>query len=251
MLNYTISKNGKQPLVLLHGFMEDNTIWSDMENSLSENFQLIKIDLPGHGKSDVISEIQTMDMMADEVKKVVDHLNIKDIHLLGHSMGGYTTLAFAEKYPELLKSISLFFSSTLADNDEKKDIRRRSIDVIDKNYSLFVNNSIPNLFSENEKDILKDKINLAKEIALRTNTEGVKASQLGMAERHDKTKILLEFNSKILIIAGKHDNAVKTETFFQHIPNRHNIKTYVLDCGHNGHWEKPSICSEIINTELL
>ncbi len=251
MLNYEISKNAKEPLVLLHGFMENNTIWEDMEESLSDQFQLIKIDLPGHGKSEVLGEIHTMNLMAEEVKKVIDHLQFSKVHLLGHSMGGYTALAFAELYPENLKSLSLFFSSTLEDNDEKKDIRRRSIEIINRNYPSFVDNSIANLFSENERDILRDKIELAKKIAVETNTEGVKASQLGMAERPNRTKILLEFNLPILIIAGKHDNAVKTETFFEHIPNRKNIKTYILDCGHNGHWEKPIICSSIINTELL
>lgn len=251
MLNYEISKNGKEPLVLLHGFMENNTIWEDMEESLSDQFQLIKIDLPGHGKSEVLGEIHTMNLMAEEVKKVIDHLQFSKVHLLGHSMGGYTALAFAELYPENLKSLSLFFSSTLEDNDEKKDIRRRSIEIINRNYPSFVDNSIANLFSENERDILRDKIELAKKIAVETNTEGIKASQLGMAERPNRTKILLEFNLPILIIAGKHDNAVKTETFFEHIPNRKNIKTYILDCGHNGHWEKPIICSSIINTELL
>ena len=251
MLNYEISKNGKEPLILLHGFMENNTIWEDMEESLSDQFQLIKIDLPGHGKSEVLGEIHTMNLMAEEVKKVIDHLQFSKVHLLGHSMGGYTALAFAELYPENLTSLSLFFSSTLEDNDEKKDIRRRSIEIIDRNYTSFVDNSIANLFSENERDILRDKIELAKKIAVETNTEGVKASQLGMAERPNRTKILLEFNLPILIIAGKHDNAIKTETFFEHIPNRKNIKTYILDCGHNGHWEKPIICSSIINTELL
>ena len=251
MLNYEISKNGKEPLVLLHGFMENNTIWEDMEESLSDQFQLIKIDLPGHGKSEVLGEIHTMNLMAEEVKKVIDHLQLSKVHLLGHSMGGYTALAFAELYPENLKSLSLFFSSTLEDNDDKKDIRRRSIEIINRNYPSFVDNSIANLFSENERDILRDKIELAKKIAVETNTEGIKASQLGMAERPNRTKILLEFNLPILIIAGKHDNAVKTETFFEHIPNRKNIKTYILDCGHNGHWEKPIICSSIINTELL
>ena len=72
-----------------------------------------------------------------------------------------------------------------------------------------------------------------------------------MAERPDQTKVLENFQDRILIIAGKHDNAVKTETFFQHIPDNTNIKTYMLDCGHNGHWEKPEICATIINTELL
>ncbi|MGC4129178.1 MAG: alpha/beta hydrolase [Bergeyella sp.] len=251
MLYFEAQQGGKEPFVLLHGFMENLSIWNDMEKDLSKDFSLLKIDLPGHGNSDVLADVQTMEMMAEEVKKVLDCQNLSKVHLLGHSMGGYVSLAFAEKYPELLKSITLFFSTSLADNDEKKDIRRRSIEVIDQNFSFFVSNSIPNLFSENEKDILEEKINFAKEIALKTNIQGVKASQLGMVERPDRTHILKNFEGKILIIAGKHDNAVKTSDFIRHIPDRTNIKTYILDCGHNGQWEKPEICAAIINTELL
>ena len=117
MLNYEISGSGKEHLVLLHGFMENLTIWEDMAVHLSEKFTLIKIDLPGHGLSKVYSEIHLMEFMASEVKKVTDSLNIGQFHLLGHSMGGYTTLAFTEKFPEVLKSITLFFSSYFADDE--------------------------------------------------------------------------------------------------------------------------------------
>ena len=92
---------------------------------------------------------------------------------------------------------------------------------------------------------------MAKNIAKSTDKEGVKAAQLGMAERPDRTEILENLDAKILIIAGKYDNAVKTENLLKIIPEKTNIKTYVLDCGHNGHWEIPTICAEIINTELL
>lgn len=251
MLNYEISGNGKRTLVLLHGFMEDNTIWNDMEKQFSKDFTLVKIDLPGHGKSEIYSEIHAMDFMAEKVEEVINFLKLDKINILGHSMGGYVSLAFAEKFPKLLESITLFFSTTLADDDEKKQIRRRSIAVIDENFETFVSTSIPNLFSNNEKDILEGKIELAKKIAKSTNKEGVKAAQLGMAERPERTKILENADAKILIIAGKYDNAVKTESLLKIIPEKTNIKTYVLDCGHNGHWEKPSICAEIINTELL
>lgn len=251
MLNYEISGNGKKPLVLLHGFMENNTIWSDMENHFSKDFTLIKIDLPGHGKSEIHNNVNSMDFMAEKVKEVIDSLHLNKINLLGHSMGGYTSLAFAEKFPELLESLTLFFSTTIADDDEKKQIRKRSIAVIDENFETFVNSSIPNLFSNNEKDILEGKIELAKEIANSTDKEGVKAAQLGMMERPNRTEILENLDAKILIIAGKYDNAVKTENLLKVIPEKTNIKTYVLDCGHNGHWEKPTICAEIINTELL
>lgn len=251
MLNYEISGNGKKPLVLLHGFMENNTIWSDMENHFSKDFTLIKIDLPGHGKSEIHNNVNSMDFMAEKVKEVIDSLHLNKINLLGHSMGGYTSLAFAEKFPELLESLTLFFSTTIADDDEKKQIRKRSIAVIDENFETFVNSSIPNLFSNNEKDILEGKIELAKEIANSTDKEGVKAAQLGMMGRPNRTEILENLDAKILIIAGKYDNAVKTENLLKVIPEKTNIKTYVLDCGHNGHWEKPTICAEIINTELL
>ena len=251
MLHHEISGNGKKPLVLLHGFMENTTIWEEMEAHLSKDFTLIKIDLPGHGKSKVYQEIHTVELMAEKVKEVIDALKLEKINLLGHSLGGYVSLAFAEKFPEILESMTLFFSTTVADDEEKKAIRRRSIAVIDENFETFVKTSIPNLFSNNEKDILEGKIELAKNIAKSTDKEGVKAAQLGMAERPDRTEILENLDAKILIIAGKYDNAVKTEYLFKIIPEKTNIKTYVLDCGHNGHWEKPTICAEIINTELL
>lgn len=251
MLHHEISGNGKKPLVLLHGFMENTTIWDEMEAHLSKDFILIKIDLPGHGKSKVYQEIHTVELMAEKVKEVIDALKLEKINLLGHSLGGYVSLAFAEKFPEILESMTLFFSTTVADDEEKKAIRRRSIAVIDENFENFVKTSIPNLFSNNEKDILEGKIELAKNIAKSTNKEGVKAAQLGMAERPDRTEILENLDAKILIIAGKYDNAVKTENLLKIIPEKTNIKTYVLDCGHNGHWEKPTICTEIINTELL
>ena len=251
MLNYEISDSGKEPLVLLHGFMENLTIWGDMETHLSEKFSLIKIDLPGHGLSKIYNEIHTMELMADEVKKVTDFLNIEKFHLLGHSMGGYVTLEFAEKFPEVLKSITLFFSSYFADDDEKKDQRRKSLRIIKESFRTYVNAGVPNLFNPNEKDFLEGKIELAKEIALSTNNDGVLAAVKGMTARTDKTSVLESFEGKILVLAGKHDNAVKTDLMINSLPDNTNIKSYILDCGHNGHWEKPSICSEIINVELL
>jgi pimeloyl-ACP methyl ester carboxylesterase len=68
MLNFERKGNGKETLVLLHGFMENISIWHEME-SLSEHFSLLKIDLPGHGQSEMVAEVQTMEIMAEEVKK--------------------------------------------------------------------------------------------------------------------------------------------------------------------------------------
>ncbi|WP_313090064.1 alpha/beta fold hydrolase [Chryseobacterium flavum] len=251
MLNFERKGNGKETLVLLHGFMENLSIWSDMEPHLSTDFSLIKIDLPGHGQSDIIGETHTMELMAEEVKKVLDNQNLEKIHLLGHSMGGYTSLAFAEKYPETLKSLTLFFSTYLPDDEEKKQQRIKSYRIIKDAFPHYVRAGIPNLFNPNEKDILGGKIETALETALSTNNMGALACVKGMVARTDKKHIIDTLETKILVLAGKHDNAVKTHLMIKNLPDRTNIKSYILDCGHNGHWEKPSICAEIINTELL
>lgn len=251
MLHYEKSGKGEDHLVLLHGFMENLSIWKEMEPHLSVHFTLIKIDLPGHGQSKVYNEVHTMGLMADEVKKVTDFLKLTSFHLLGHSMGGYTTLAFAEKFPEVLKSITLFFSTYLEDDSEKKEQRQKSLRIIKEAFPNYVKAGIPNLFNANEKDILEGKIALARKIALSTDNDGVLAAVKGMIERTDKTDVIRNFEGRILVLAGKHDNAVKTDLTLKNLPDRTNIKSYLLDCGHNGHWEKPEICAAIINTELL
>ncbi|MFC6269191.1 alpha/beta fold hydrolase [Frigoriflavimonas asaccharolytica] len=250
MLNFEIKGTSENVLVLLHGFMENLFIWEEMETELCKNFKLVKIDLPGHGKSENFAEIHTMELMAEKVNEVIDYLKIEKFHLLGHSMGGYVSLAFAEKFPEKLKSLTLFFSTYFADDEEKKQLREKSLRIIKENFRTYVNAGIPNFFSENEREFLKDKIDLAKEIALSTNNDGVLAAQKGMKERTDKLAVLENFEGKILVIAGKYDNAVDSEKTLKNLPKKKNVKSYLLDCGHNGHWEKPTICAAIINEEL-
>lgn len=251
MLNFEKKGEGKETLVLLHGFMENISIWSDLEKHLSKDFTLLKIDLPGHGQSDILGEVHTMEIMAEEVKKVVDYQNSDKIHLLGHSMGGYVSLAFAEKFPDYLKSLTLFFSTYFADDPEKKEQRIKSYRIIKDAFAHYARAGVPNLFTPNERDVLEGKIETALEVALSTNNLGALACVKGMVERTDKKHVLETLECKILVLAGKHDNAVKTDITINNLPDRTNIKSYVLDCGHNGHWEKPSICAEIINTELL
>ncbi|MFW2135652.1 alpha/beta fold hydrolase [Chryseobacterium sp. TY4] len=251
MLHYEISGKGRETLVLLHGFMENLEIWDDMMPHLSEDFQLVKVDLSGFGKSAPIAEIQTMELFADEIKKLTDHLEINKFHLLGHSMGGYISLAFAEKFPELLKSFTLFFSTYFEDDDEKKSIREKSLRLIEENYKAYASAGIPNFFGPDARRILKNKIQLAKEIAYTANVNGVLASQKGMKYRPNRKSVLEQFDGLILLIEGRFDNAVNAIKTIVELPERNNIKAYLLNSGHNGHWEKPSICAEIINTELL
>jgi pimeloyl-ACP methyl ester carboxylesterase len=146
-----------------------------------------------------------------------------------------------------LANDKLFTTVDVANKLKEKNLFIKHSEVRDEVRSLYHNHMVNNNYCRTIITVtLKDK-----KQAETTNKEGVKAAQLGMAERPNRTEILENLDAKILIIAGKYDNAVKTENLLKIIPEKTNIKTYVLDCGHNGHWEKPTICAEIINTELL
>ncbi len=251
MLHYTLHGDGPQTLVLLHGFMESQSIWQLMETHLSEEFTLIKIDLAGHGDSSVAHEINSMDVMAKDVMEVLIHLQCTRVHLLGHSMGGYIALAFAELYPSYLKSLTLFFSSYFADSREKRDQRERSLRVIAENFKAYALAGIPPLFSPYELKALASEVKLAKEVALQTPVEGVLASVKGMMARPNRRSIIEEMDSKVLIILGRHDGAIDSHSLFKDLPLKSSLKAYMLDCGHNGHLEIPELCAAVINHELL
>ena len=152
---YRAEGNGK-PVMLIHGFAEDHNIWNHQLKKLKENFFVIVPDIPGSGSSELLDGEIFIEDYADAIKAIVDaelaNKTPNQFTLIGHSMGGYITLAFAQKYPELLNAIGLFHSTAYADDDAKKEIRKKGIEFIKNNgVELFLKNTTANLFSEKTK----------------------------------------------------------------------------------------------------
>ncbi|HRI60038.1 MAG TPA: alpha/beta fold hydrolase, partial [Saprospiraceae bacterium] len=138
---------GALPLVLLHGFCEDATVWDGFIAPLN-NLRIIRIDLPGFGGSD-LPVTSGMDVYADAVCAVLNDLSIETCVLVGHSMGGYAALEFAEKYPERLAGLSLFHSHPFEDTPERKEARRRGVEMLQSGkLDLYVAQLFPGLFAE-------------------------------------------------------------------------------------------------------
>src|SRR4051812_23853606 len=149
-----------QPVVLLHGFAEDGDVWNEQSGFLQQYCKLLIPDLPGSGKSGVLQKDNaTIDDYAMCVNALLDNENIDKCILLGHSMGGYITLAFAEMFPEKLQAFGFVHSTAFADNEEKKSARQKGIKMIEEYgaYS-FVKNTTPNLFTENYKKQYPQKV---------------------------------------------------------------------------------------------
>jgi pimeloyl-ACP methyl ester carboxylesterase len=250
LIRYTRIGMGK-PVMLIHGFGEDSTVWEKQIPELSKNYLLLVPDLPGSGHSPMINE-GSMETYAAVLKELCDYEKIAKLVLIGHSMGGYITLAFLENWPDMVSAYCLFHSSAYADDEEKIATRKKGIEFIEKNGAAkFLQQATPNLFSEKTRN---ERPELVKEILDRyANFSGEALVQYyqAMIKRPDRTHILKNSNKSFLIIAGKYDTAVPLQKSLEqsHIA----AFSYIHICNNSGHMgmlEQPQECNEVLSKFL-
>ncbi len=241
-------------VVLLHGFGETSDVWKNQIEFLSPHFQLIVPDIPGSGKSAYINNAD-IDTYADILKNIVaaelailqtnnkEDPTIKNkpaFALIGHSMGGYIALAFAEKYPDYLNSLGLFHSSAFADSKEKKEMRKKAIDFITANgAAAFLKSSIPGLFTkafaskngQQVDNLIKQGKNFSRDALIQYYTT--------MCNRPDRRQVLENFKHPILFLIGEWDTAVPLQVSLQqsHLPAQSYVNILELSA-HMGLWEE-------------
>jgi pimeloyl-ACP methyl ester carboxylesterase len=248
---YSITGEGES-VVLLHGFAEDSMIWDDLVSHISANHKVICVDFRGSGRSTGNMDGVTMESLADDVNRIFEKEQIHQAYMIGHSMGGYVALAFAEKYPEKLKGLGLFHSTAFADNDEKKEARKKNADFIRKHGTVkFLEQSVPNLFADETK---QKHPHLPKQLIERYSNfspASLVAYTLAMMNRPDRTEILKTVKCPVLLIIGEFDTAV---------PMAQSLKlcaladfTYIYIAAHSGHMgmlEEPEFCLKAIQDFL-
>ncbi len=215
-------------VVLLHGFGEDSSIWNEIADALSASYQLIIPDIPGSGNAAMLGgENISMGDYADALFAILQNEGLEQCTLIGHSMGGYIALAFAEKYPQMLHAFGLFHSSAYADDDAKKETRKKAIDFIKAHgVDEFLKTSTPGLFMDATES--KANINdLLQKGKLFTSGALIQYYE-AMIARPDRTHVLKNFNGPILFILGAHDKAVPFEQGLaqSHLPAQSHI--YIL-----------------------
>lgn len=204
---YTTSGSGPA-LVLLHGFLESSTIWEEMIPAWKEKYTIICVDLPGHGKSGTISQVHTMELMAKVLHELLEYLEVPKSKIVGHSMGGYVALAYAEHFPEKLDTLVLLNSTTVSDSPERKENRDRALRIIESEKKSFIGMAINNLFSTETRKHFPSEIETLKKEAYTFSTEGIKANIRGMRDRVDRTAILKNFPGRKWVVAGRMDPIV-------------------------------------------
>ena len=231
---YTDTGKGNS-VVLLHGFLENNTMWNTVVEKISKRNRVICVDLLGHGKTGSIGYIHSMEEMAEAVKTVLQELKIRRAIFIGHSMGGYVALAFAEKYLKNVKGLCLLNSTSQADSEERKKLRLRANEMAKENYETLVKMSIGNLFAEQPREQFSEVIDKIRIEALKTPVRGYIAASEGMRLRENKEEVL-QIIDKRLMIAGKQDSILSYESVVKE-SNRTNTPLVELPNGHMSHIE--------------
>jgi len=241
--NLTVLDSGGsgKVLVFLHGFMESKELWQDFVPSLQSQYRVILLDLPGHGANTAAREDYSIESAANYVRETLQALQVNKFLLIGHSMGGYISMAFAEKYPELLTGVVLFHSSALPDTDEKKENRNKTIQFIQKHgVNKFMDTFVVPLFYEGNQHKQAAAIAFLTETGKKVAPTAVIGAVTAMRDRPDRTEVLRQADFPFLFISGKQDQAVTLAQTLQqcHLPKI--AYTLFLDqTGHVGMFERP------------
>ncbi|MGM0479431.1 MAG: alpha/beta fold hydrolase [Bacteroidota bacterium] len=233
LLNYRIVGRGC-PVLFLHGFLEDRTMWDFLSNSLPGH-QLILVDLPGHGASSHSPDVHSINEMARAVARLLEALKLETCSCVGHSLGGYVGLELAESFPSLVSKLVLLNSHPWSDSPSKKRERERVAAVVAKNKSLFLETAIPNLYvdpTQHQKHI-RDLIESARELP----AEKIMAVIHAMRKRPNSVESLRKKGQNALIIHGKKDPLIDTEKMINSFESTENQLMILPRAGHMSHQE--------------
>lgn len=249
-LHYTEHGQGT-PLVLLHGFPFSSSLWRDQANGLADICRVITPDLRGHGASPAPEGTYTMELLAQDVLRLLDTLGVEKAAIMGHSMGGYVALALWRLAPARFTAFGLIASHAWADTDEGRKARYSQVNAVgERGTRAIVDAMLPRLFGPNlaEDEPIKET---AESLMMATKPSGVTGSLRGMALRPDSSDLLADIDVPTLILCGDADRIVslaRAEAMAAALPNATLIT--IEGAGHLPMLEQPHATTLALRTFL-
>lgn len=238
-----------EPIILLHGFIENSSMWTTLQKELSKTHSVYALDLPGHGETEAIGYIHTMEDYAALVLAFAEVQKLDTFNLIGHSMGGYVALALAELVSERIEKLILLNSSPLADSEVKQKERNRAIGMIQKYPEAFIRMAVKHLFLPKDQKRLSAEIETAILEAKKCSQQGIINTLKGMRDRKERTEVLNNISSKSLVILGKEDKVINFEKT-KVIAEETSSELKILPGGHMSYIEHPDLLLKTVQEFL-
>jgi pimeloyl-ACP methyl ester carboxylesterase len=233
----------RKTLVLLHGHGMDDRIWDHVDAALNSDFTIVRPNIS------LFTFCQTVEDYADELYRFLTNATITKCTLIGHSMGGYIGLAFAEKYPSMLEGFGLFHSTAYADNEAKKHQRSQTVDML-RQYgtAMFLKNTAANLFGDRYKELYPGQVKAHIEQYSKIPPEALSAGMVAMRNRPDRTAVLASMSYPVLFIIGMQDKLIPFESCIELSAFPKQSYPFILaEAGHMGMVERPDATSRMIS----
>ena len=223
------------PLICLHGYALDHTIWLEMAEEMKSDVRLILPDLRGHGKSTAPIGKYSMRAMAEDVLQTMDSLGLERAYIAGHSMGGYIALALAAHHPDRISYLALVASHAFADLPEKKIARLEDIERVKYSSPAEVLSGMPGKLTRNP-----EVAEYCKKLISQTSKNGVMGVLAGMSERPDRIEVMASLKIPVIVIAGTDDQLIPLETSKEMAKRVKGIQLIeILNTGHMPMMENP------------
>jgi pimeloyl-ACP methyl ester carboxylesterase len=232
----------KPAIVFLHGFLEDASIWDAYKKALGGQYQVLVLELPGHGSCKESAAGKSVAGFAGYIHQQLQAHQVSSYLLVGHSLGGYVALALADTFQNEVKGLCLFHSSAFPDTSEKKENRDKTIDFIRKNgVGKFVESFVKPLFHESSREKLAEVITSLERTAAQVTEANAVATVQAMRDRPDRTHVLRHASFPVLFLVGKDDTAVPLDKSMEQValPD-YSQAVFLGKTGHMGMYERPS-----------
>lgn len=194
------------PLVLLHGFPFDRSMWRGQLQSLGGTCRVVAPDLRGFGETPLGGAALTMDEMAEDVAALMDALGVERAALGGLSMGGYVAFEFYRRFPERVRALVLADTRPQADTDDGKLAREENAQrALRDGMAPLAEAMLPKLLSAHTLESRPDVVERVRSMMLGAKPESAAAALRGMAARRDQTDLLASIDAPTLVIVGVED----------------------------------------------
>ncbi|MDH5667136.1 MAG: alpha/beta fold hydrolase [Nitrospira sp.] len=237
------------PLIFLHAFPLNRTMWAPQEEALSSRFRVITVDLRGHGESDAPLWHYTLDQAADDVRALMDHLSIGQAVLVGLSMGGYILFSFYRRYPDRVKGLILADTKAQADTPDGRDARFQMAQIAYRQGPAAIADiMLSKLLSPETITAKPDLVRTVRSMIEGNQISGIAGDLMAMAERPDSTPVLETMACPTQIIVGERDQATppsEAKFMADRIPRAR--LTVIPDAAHLANVEQPDTFTQIVH----
>jgi len=249
---YTKGNKNNKPIIFIHGFPYDHTMWDYQIDKLKENFYCVSYDIRGLGQSYIGDGQYTMEAFVWDLFSIIDGLHIEDPIVCGLSMGGYIALRAIEKEPERFAGVILCDTRAEADNNEGKIARSNAIDKINvEDVESFVNDFVPKCFHKKTPVRNPEMYERIFYTCKSQNSIGVKGALIAMLSRRDSTKSLKEIKVPTLVLVGRKDILTPPAVMKEMAKDIKKSKFYIVPkSGHMTPLENPEFVNEKVEKFL-